>query len=289
MSQTSARQTRQIMKNFASKLTGRGERGPDHSDQQGVRVPRRNSFDENDPKARPWSRVGDGTVAQGLMFREALIEAAEQLYRQLWKETSSGVAREAQVRHHAASAELDGWLAASPADRVPGRAAVLRQELAEAKAILDRAAVRIQRVDLDVLRALHHFINFTTGELFPSYDAIAMRARCHRNSVAAALKRLKHHGLLDWVRRTTKTGNEGEFAPQREQTSNAYILAVRPAMAKRTWETYWKLLVAKLRRVGAHITRKEAPPEQRTAAYGPLREVLATLGAGVNRASSAST
>ena len=45
----------------------------------------------------------------------------------------------------------------------------------------------------------------------------------------AAIRRLRFHGLIDWVRRSIKTGNDGEFAPQREQTSNAYYFDFEPA------------------------------------------------------------
>src|SRR3954465_9307662 len=55
---------------------------------------------------------------------------------------------------------------------------------------------------LDVLRALlRRFYSYATGECFPSYDAIAEAAGCCRATVAAKLRILEQHGILDTVRR----------------------------------------------------------------------------------------
>jgi len=50
-------------------------------------------------------------------------------------------------------------------------------------------------------------------------------------AVAAALKRLRVHGFVDWLRRYVPTGNAGMRGPQVEQTSNAYRLSLPPPVA----------------------------------------------------------
>lgn len=46
--------------------------------------------------------------------------------------------------------------------------------------------------------------------------------RLAKNTVVRALVRLKQHGFLDWIRRTEKTGADGERGPQVRRISNAY-------------------------------------------------------------------
>lgn len=60
----------------------------------------------------------------------------------------------------------------------------------------------LTRVTLDVLRAiLWDFHNAQTGRCFPSYEAIAAKAGCHRDSVRVAIKALEQAGILTWVHR----------------------------------------------------------------------------------------
>lgn len=272
-------QTRQLISRAAAKLAGK-TRGPDSG--QGRRVPRRNSYEENDSRAQPWLKVGDGSVSQGIVHREAKLEAADSLRRQLWKEFPRAEIRRRTAERAAFAAELDQLMGLSPAEVPIGRPATLRIEIAKHDQWLAHADKRLRATDVDVLRALLHFWDFATGRLFPSHAAIAERAGFHENSVIAALKRLKHHGLVDWVRRTTRTGNDGEFGPQLEQTSNAYFFDHRRKMANRTWQTYWKSLCAKLRRFGR--TRPAAPPgEPRLAIVAPAAaaEPLTPLQAAV--------
>jgi hypothetical protein len=57
-----------------------------------------------------------------------------------------------------------------------------------------------------VLRALlWRFHNADgAGRCFPSYERIAVAAKCHRDSVCVALKALEDAGLLTWVHRLTR-------------------------------------------------------------------------------------
>lgn len=67
------------------------------------------------------------------------------------------------------------------------------------------------------------FYNFRTGQLDPSYEAIAARAGVGRATVARGLALLKRLGLIDWIRRCFgQTDADGRY--QLEQDTNAYRL-----------------------------------------------------------------
>jgi hypothetical protein len=79
---------------------------------------------------------------------------------------------------------------------------------------------------LQVLHALiFDFLNFSSGQLDPSYPEIARAANVCERTVASALKRLRELGILNWVRRCAESWRDGRF--MLEQKSNAY--AVLPA------------------------------------------------------------
>ncbi len=67
------------------------------------------------------------------------------------------------------------------------------------------------------------------GQLDPSYETIMRMCHRSRDAVAAALKNLRDHGFLDWLRRYVPTDRPGA-GPQVQQTSNAYRLSL-PARA----------------------------------------------------------
>ncbi|GGB21676.1 hypothetical protein GCM10011380_09080 [Sphingomonas metalli] len=266
----SRRDVANLLKGAAGALT-KTRRGPDQG--EGRRVPRRDSYDQDDPRAKPWGRIGDGTTGEGLAHREALLTSAEELFELGRRETPAAKLREARARFDALSAELD-------AGGLPvGRAATIRQELAPLRELIETGRQRLQLVDLRVLKALLRFVDFKTGRLFPAIEAIAAKAACHRNSVVAALRRLKHHGFIDWVRRTIKTGNDGEFAPQREQTSNAYFFDNRRRMAPKVWQRFAQILAAKMRRLGNAAARAMSEAPTAEIQSPALRAALARVDA----------
>jgi hypothetical protein len=279
----SANAVRGILKGAAAALTGK-VRGPDHA--EGRRVPRRHSYDVNDLRARPWRKVGDGSHAQGVIHSEALIQTVKEQRRQDWKELPNRKLREVRELRDAMAAELATLMADGQAPI--GRPATLRQEIERLDATIARADDRLTRIDVTVLEALLAKIDFATGALFPSYDTIAAWAVCSRNAAIEAAKRLKARGFLDWVRRSIRTDNEGEFAPQREQTSNAYFFDHRRGMAPRTWQRYMQILVAKLRRLGAvpAAVVPGAPVTHHQVQYAPLRAALASATSSFNNAST---
>jgi hypothetical protein len=72
-----------------------------------------------------------------------------------------------------------------------------------------------------VLRALLWGIhNSQTGHCFPSYEAIAEKAECCRDTVYEAIHALEDSGILDWVNRFDKIYNG---AWQVIRVSNAYL------------------------------------------------------------------
>jgi hypothetical protein len=259
-------------------------RGADHG--EGRRVPRRHSYDVDDLRAQPWKKVGDGSHAQGVIHREALVQSAKEQRRQDWKELPNRRLREVRELRDALATELAALVAQG---RAPiGRPATLRHEIERLDATIARADGRLTRIDVTVLEALLAKIDFATGALFPSYDTIAEWAVCSRNAAIEAIKRLKSRGFVDWVRRSIRTNNDGEFAPQREQTSNAYYFDHRRSMAPRTWQRYMQILVAKLRRLGA------VPAAVVTGSFDKVREVqdpalraaLASAGSSFDNAST---
>jgi hypothetical protein len=82
-------------------------------------------------------------------------------------------------------------------------------------------------VGIEVLRELLRLVDYKTGALFPSIETIARNTRRARAAVVAALKRLKDHGFLTWIRRTEPTENAGGYGPQVRQISNAYGFDVK--------------------------------------------------------------
>lgn len=90
----------------------------------------------------------------------------------------------------------------------------------------------IGHVGLEVLRELLRLIDYRTGRLDPAIATIATRIGRSIAAVAEALKRLREHGFLDWLRRYVPTGNAGLRGPQVKQTSNAYRLMLPIQVAR---------------------------------------------------------
>lgn len=86
------------------------------------------------------------------------------------------------------------------------------------------------QVGLQVLALLIHKINRKTGQLDPSLDYLMAKLNRSRDAIVRALKALRDHGFLDWLRRYVPTGND--TGPKVQQTSNAYRLSL-PERARR--------------------------------------------------------
>lgn len=137
---------------------------------------------------------------------------------------------------------------------------------------------------LEVLLGRHGKIavDFKSGDIDPAIETIAQIGRVSKTTVVRALARLKAMKVLDWIRRTERTGNDGLFGPQRRQVSNAY------------WFTPEQLPARVLQRLRDLLARRrarraEAAPPGPPADSGPrqptdlgLRAALARLSEGVN-------
>ncbi|WP_230312578.1 helix-turn-helix domain-containing protein [Paracoccus lichenicola] len=78
-------------------------------------------------------------------------------------------------------------------------------------------------IALEILALFGNLVSFKTGRLDPSLDWIMSKLKRSRDAVVRALKALRDHGFLDWLRRFEPTPNEGR-GPQVRQVSNAYCL-----------------------------------------------------------------
>lgn len=86
-------------------------------------------------------------------------------------------------------------------------------------------------VALELLTLFANLVSFKTGRLDPSLDWITSKLKRSRDAVVSAMKALRDHGFLDWLRRFEPTPNEGR-GPQVKQVSNAYrMLAPKRALA----------------------------------------------------------
>jgi hypothetical protein len=86
-------------------------------------------------------------------------------------------------------------------------------------------------VAIEILELFANIISHKTGRLDPSIDYLMRTLNRSRDAIVRALKALRTHGFLDWLRRYVPTGAEGR-GPQVQQTSNAYRLSL-PARAAR--------------------------------------------------------
>lgn len=79
-------------------------------------------------------------------------------------------------------------------------------------------------IALEVLALFANLVNFKTGRLDPSLDYITDKLCRSRDAVVRAMKALRDHGFLDWLRRFEPVPNEGR-GPQVRQASNAYRMS----------------------------------------------------------------
>lgn len=105
-------------------------------------------------------------------------------------------------------------------------------------------------VAIEVLEYFANLVDFRTGRLEPSLDTLMRRLRRSRDAIVRALRNLRTHGFLDWLRRYMPTGNEGR-GPQLRQSSNAYRLSL-PERAKQIlgWRGLPELLPADCEHAG---------------------------------------
>lgn len=87
-------------------------------------------------------------------------------------------------------------------------------------------------IALEILDYLSNLVDYHTGRLEPSLDTMMQRLNRSRDAIVRALKALRSHGFIDWLRRYVPTGEEGFGKPKYHQTSNAYRLLMPSAALK---------------------------------------------------------
>ena len=150
-------------------------------------------------------------------------------------------------------------------------------------------------VALDVLRLFVNLIDFRTGRLEPSITTIMDRLGRSRDTIVRALKNLRAHGFIDWLRRYEPTGSEGR-GPQVQQASNAYRLSL-PEKARQFLGRFGKApplpddhsAAQEARAAELDAYRKALPLDERTqldAGDGPLGKALVSIAKGLMKRES---
>lgn len=91
-------------------------------------------------------------------------------------------------------------------------------------------------IALEILDLFTNLVDFKSGRLDPSLETLMRMLRRSKDAITRALKALRQHGFLNWIRRYVPTGEQGR-GPQIRQTSNAYRLRL-PAFAGRLISKY---------------------------------------------------
>lgn len=108
-----------------------------------------------------------------------------------------------------------------------------------------------------VVRALTTFMNWNTGELFPSLKQIAKRAGYCVSHTHFALALAADFGIVSWVRRCDVEKKPGSKKYTLKQESNAYTLHPPAEWVKNVWEGI-KGPIKKLRVIGMR-KKQDAP------------------------------
>ncbi len=109
--------------------------------------------------------------------------------------------------------------------------AAKRYELAGRQA--GRRRGPLGHVGLELLELLANLVSYRSGRLEPSYAYLMQRLRRSKDAVHQALRALREHGFLDWLRRHERVEVlEDAPGPRVRQVSNAYRLSVPARVAK---------------------------------------------------------
>ncbi len=147
-------------------------------------------------------------------------------------------------------------------------------------------------VAIEVLRELLRLVDYRSGRLEPALLTIMARVKRSKDAVVRALKALRRHGFVDWIRRWEPTGQVGP-GPQVKQASNAYRLALPPAAERLLGRSHQDAPVPddhahaiEQRAAERRAQLAKADVEERHAAQfgaGPLADAMARFEAAVQR------
>ncbi len=79
-------------------------------------------------------------------------------------------------------------------------------------------------VAIEILDLMANLVHFRSGRLDPSLEYLMGKLKRSRDAIVRALKALRSHGFIDWLRRYVPTSNQS--GPQVQQTSNAYRMSL---------------------------------------------------------------
>lgn len=147
-------------------------------------------------------------------------------------------------------------------------------------------------VALEIVELFANLVDFRTGRLEPSLDTLMRMLKRSRDAISRALRALRAHGFIDWLRRYVSTGNEGR-GPQVQQTSNAYRLSL-PARALQLLGRYGQPTPepddsshARQSRAAEIETHRQSLTLAERPLFdiedGPLARALSRLGAGLDK------
>ncbi len=254
------------------------DRGPDS------RV-RRGCIDMGVPAAQPWDRNRFGSTAERISTVESLVAVAKELQAEHAAAFPRGTLKQLKHDHFALSAELADLMALPAAERPVGRPATIRIALEAIEADLGKHSYGITRADVAIYQAVFDFLCFAgSGRWFPSFAKIARAANCCDKSVSRALPRLRHHGLLAWISRSTMMSRRSDPSlKQRVQTSHAYFLDLKKRMAERVYQRFLQLREHRARRFGRSAAAEpvQAPPPPPSKDVAELRRTIADFGASL--------
>ena len=141
---------------------------------------------------------------------------------------------------------------------------------------------------------LFGFFNMKSGQLDPSYDAIAKRANLCRKAVWSALRRLRELGLINWTRRCRDTQDAaGRFVLRQE--TNAYQVEpetawhgfrVAPALERKPEPGTWGAPAPVLDALGQYNADREMDLSPAAAAFALERTASSGLEAALARLSA---
>ena len=141
---------------------------------------------------------------------------------------------------------------------------------------------KLGHIAIEVFREMLRVLDYSTGCLEPSQDYLARVLKRSRAAINEALKILRDHGFVQWLRRFEPVKNRDFWGPQVQQCTNAYRLALPPLALKlvgiadqvapvpddfdarkaakaaeiRAWEFETTPMGAALERLGRHIKDK---------------------------------
>jgi hypothetical protein len=136
--------------------------------------------------------------------------------------------------HNAGGAELSLWRAHNmfPRDEHNARMRAA-EEFEHENKLPGRRNGALGAIGLKVYRCLLRLRGKQDGRLDPTYQWIADHVHHSRSAVGDALKRLKEHGFLDWIRRCQPIEDAEPDEQQTEQIANAYILPLPASASER--------------------------------------------------------